>query len=207
MRSKFPWSELADGALALDASGMLNFLGTGISYELLSNLGRPILMAPKALGELKYHPIKGEEIGLSLMRLKSVGILTEVPLGHSGRAIYEELVGDGIGGGLDDGEAATIALAIEHATTTIAVLDEKKATRMFQERWPARLAVGTLTLLGLKDTRGTLSEEALADACFNALKHARMRVPREAVDWVINLIGAERASTCRALQKELRRLP
>lgn len=34
MRSKFPYRDLAEGALALDASGMLNFLGTGVGEEL-----------------------------------------------------------------------------------------------------------------------------------------------------------------------------
>lgn len=203
MRSKFPCRDLAEGALALDASGMLNFLGTGLEEELLDNLGRPIIMASKAIGELKYHPIDGQDIARSLERLKSRGILSEVGLGHAGHTIYSELAGEGIGAGLDDGEAATIALAIEHAATTIVVLDERKATRLFNERWPERLAVGTVTLLALTETRG-ITREKLGDACCSALTHARMRVPAEAVDWVIELIGAERACSFRALQKAMK---
>ena len=104
-----------------------------------------------------------------------------------------------LAGGLDDGEAATIAVAIEHFGEAVAVIDEKKASRIFLNRWSDRVTVDTVTLLAQADNRLSLDKNILADACFSALIHARMRVSREAIDWVIDLIGADRADRCPSL--------
>lgn len=43
------------------------------------------------------------------------------------------------------------------------------------------------------EVRGALGDDGLAEAVFNALHHGRTRVFRHHVDWVIALIGIDRA--------------
>ena len=50
MRSRFPSIDLPEGALAFDASAMINFLGTGMAEVLLANLGRQVVMATNGAG-------------------------------------------------------------------------------------------------------------------------------------------------------------
>lgn len=201
MRSRFPSVDLPQGALAFDASALINFLGTGMAEVLLANLGQQVVMAPSALGEVKYHPIRGHDLDGTLGKLKDQGMLIEHPLSENAKAIWWDLLGGDLAGGIDDGEAATIALAVEHARDTIVVIDERKATRIFGERWVDRLCVDTVTLLAQVRTRQGIAPEAFADACFSALHHARMRVPDDAVDWLVGIIGHERAAVCRALRQ------
>jgi hypothetical protein len=49
-----------------------------------------------------------------------------------------------------------------------------------------------------------LGESSTADAVFNALRFAWMRVPSSALEWVIELIGSERAATCECLPRAFR---
>ena len=204
MPSKFPSIDLPDVALAFDASAMINFLGTGIAETLLTNLGRSVIMPTAALAEVKYHPIQGHDLQATLSRLTSHGLVKQLSLPPRARAIHLELMGAGLAGGLDDGEAATIALAIEHSATTMVVLDERKAARIFSERWAERNCVDTVTLLA--EARGSMRSDEFANACFSALRHARMRVAPDDVDWMIETIGPERAIQCPSLCRALKRL-
>ena len=98
---------------------------------------------------------------------------------------------------MDDGEAATIALA-EQVNGT-AVLDDG----------PARKANGlshvplewTVDVLLHERVRAALGRAALAEAVYNALRLGRMRVPEQAWHEVIGLVGVERARACPSLPR------
>jgi hypothetical protein len=49
-----------------------------------------------------------------------------------------------------------------------------------------------------------LGNTAVADAVFDALRFARMRVPPSLLKWVVDLIGAERAAMCECLPRAFR---
>ena len=204
MKSRFPSLDLPRVPLAADASVAINLLGTGICELLIRNLARPIIMAEEALAEVYRHPFPGADLLAEMGRLRDGGFIREQTLGTGGRAIFRELIADDLKGGLDDGEAATIALAIEHSIDTVAVVDERKACRIFAERWGERTITNTVTLLAQPETQGKLKPDEFAQACQCALKHARMRVPAEAMDWMIGVIGLERARSIGALASALR---
>ncbi|MGE0852983.1 MAG: hypothetical protein AB7O44_25800 [Hyphomicrobiaceae bacterium] len=166
---------------------------------LLRNLGMRLLIAAEAYGEVRRHPIQGELIEPAMAALTSERLIEQVQLGSQGRNLFLELVANDLSGGLDDGEASTIAAALEHSNDAVVVIDEKKAARLLSERWPERRCVSTVTLLAQPRVRSGLSEDAFADAVFSALKHARMRVPADGLSWVADLIGAERAGQCPSL--------
>jgi hypothetical protein len=117
-------------------------------------------------------------------------------------ALFLELTGDDLLGGLDDGEAATIAYAIATSTEAVVVTDERKAARIFSERWPHRTLIDTVTLLAQPSHGAQVDEQMLANACFSALTHARMRVPSPGVEWIWELIGDERAAQCPSLRSK-----
>ena len=118
------------------------------------------------------------------------------------RAVFHELVSADLTGGLDDGEAATIAVTLEHFDRASAIIDEKKAARIFSARAGSRQLVDSVTLLAHLPLRSGISESELADALFSALRFARMRVPQEALQWVVDLIGEERARQCTSISRQ-----
>jgi predicted nucleic acid-binding protein len=199
MKSKFPSVELQGVPFVLDASAVINLLGTGMPAQLLRNLGTRVLIAAEAYGEVRRHPIPREPIGPVMAALTSERLIEQVQLGSHGRSVFLELVANDLSGGLDDGEASTIAAALEHSNNAVVVIDEKKAARVLSERWPKLHCVSTVALLSQPRIRGGLSDQAFADAVFAALTYARMRVPADRLDWVVELVGTERAGQCSSL--------
>lgn len=98
---------------------------------------------------------------------------------------------------LDDGEAATIAIAASRGFR--AVVDERKG------RTRAAALVGevepgwSLDILRHPMVMQSLGEHPAADAVYLALRHRRMRIPAECGDEIVKLIGRERALVCSCL--------
>ena len=80
---------------------------------------------------------------MAIVRLDTVG------LRH-----FSALVVGSVRDTLDDGEAATIACALEHEATVL--IDEKKATRLCAERFPHLTVGSTVDLFGCVAVRAVL---------------------------------------------------
>ncbi len=199
MRSRFPSIDLKGLPLILDASATINLLGTAIPEQFLRNVGSPVLMTAEAFGEVRRHPIRGQDSQSTMAALTAQGLLRVIELGERGRTIFRELVSGDLTEGLDDGEAASIAATIEHSVSAVVVIDERKARRIVGQQWPGCGCVDTLSVLAQPHLRVGLSDEVFAAAIFTALLHARMWVPQEAREWTIELIGEGRASKCSSL--------
>ena len=104
---------------------------------------------------------------------------------------------------LDDGEAATIAYAVGRGA--IAVIDERKATRIGAELFPALRIACTVDMLAHPQVQDDLGKEMLADAVFRALRDGRMRVFPHHIEWVVGLIGPEKVAACRSLPGSARK--
>lgn len=185
--------------LVLDASVAINLLATGIAGRLCELLACPISMETRAYREVRRHPIPGRDHSAELGKLIEAGTLVVRELSQTGLEIFYELASADIPGGLDDGEAATIALALTLPSQSIAVLDERKAKKLLSARWPAQVSFYTIDLLSDIRITSAMAAKDSADAIFDALTHARMRVPPEARQWVISVIGTERAARCPSL--------
>lgn len=98
---------------------------------------------------------------------------------------------------LDDGEAATIAIAARRGFR--AVVDERKgrvrAAALMNDVEPG----WSLDLLRHPSVVQSLGEHPAADALYLALRHGRMRIPAERRDEVVELIGRARALECPCL--------
>jgi predicted nucleic acid-binding protein len=193
----------ADAAVVVDTSVIINFNATGCAAALLRMLQVRVLAPDAVQTELGNGRAKGRQDAERLEALVADGLVDIVPLGGHGNGYFEELVIGSASDTLDDGEAATIACALERGLP--ALVDERKATRICAGRYPL-LALGcTIDLFAHPSLTRGMHDGVLATAVFNALQQGRMRVFPQYVDWVLNLIGPERAALCRSLPRAARR--
>ena len=193
----------SNDAWVLDASVIFNLLGCGIGAELLAALPGRALIADRVERELLYHPVKGLEIDASIRRWKSQHLLKTIAMGDSTLSRYFELVGQSPPEHLDDGEAASIAVAEDRNVGV--VLDERRARRIVSERFTTLKLQSTAGLFRLAANTGALDRDTLAMALHQALVTSKMRVvPTELIAWVVAVIGRERAAQCHSLPKRYR---
>ena len=193
----------SNDAWVLDASVVINLLGCGMGSEILAALPGQALIADRVERELRYHPIQGWEINEPMHRWQSQGLLKTVTMNESMLSRYLDLINPLPPDYLDDGEAASIAVA--EVLDADIVLDERRARRIVSERFTTLNLQSTAGLFRLAADSGALDRDALATAFHQALIQARMRVvPEELIAWVIAMIGRERASQCRSLPKRYR---
>jgi predicted nucleic acid-binding protein len=188
--------------VVIDASTVINLNATACGPRILKAIPNPFFVTDVVPGELLEDRRNGRNDGQLVTELVAAGLISVAKLDDLTESHFEDLV---IGRGdstLDDGEAATIAYGVEKGA--IALIDERKATRICGDRYP-RLTVGnSLDVLTHSAVLATLGDDATADAVFNALRFARMRVPPASLKWVLELIGAERAAMCECLPRAYR---
>ena len=180
--------------LVLDASTVLNLLGTGHVAKLLTLLGRRITVSEEAAAETVRDPLGGGPGSIAIADLTAAGLLEIVTLSTTAYDAFTNLIAAPSPDGLDDGEAATLALALDHDFT--AVLDERKAERIARELIPSRPPLCTIDLLSHPSIVANLGETMLSEMVFSALKYARMRVPVTFRTWVLERVGEDRISQC-----------
>ncbi len=185
-----------------DTSVIINLNATGYSEALLGALPNRFLVVEEVSFELEVDSRTGRNDAEALSALVAQGSVELVRLGDAGTQHFTSLVSGPANQTLDDGEAATIACALEHGATVL--IDERKAIRICAERF-GELSTGyTVDIFTQDDVQRILTRDTLADAVFNALYQGRMRVPDHYVGWVVNLIGEERAAQCRSLPAAVR---
>ena len=137
-----------------------------------------------------------------LANLVATSHIQIVSLGEVGQQVFGDLVIGPATETLDDGEAATIAYAEERGI--VPVIDERKARRICAQRFTRLRPLSTVDLFAAADVETSLGRRALADAVFQALRTARMRVLPQHIDWVVALIGADRVPQCPSLPRSVR---
>ncbi len=184
-----------------DTSVVINLNASGNAEAILGALPNRCVVVEEVSLELHAGRQRGRRDADSLAALIEQHLVEHTQLGDVGMPHFESLVSGSAAETLDDGEAATIACAIERSA--VALIDDRKAIRICTERFP-NLAVGcTVDVLAQRHVRAALGRR-FADVVFNALDRGRMRVPHRYGQWVVDLIGQERAAGCRSLPKRFR---
>lgn len=188
--------------LVADASVAINLNATGFAEPILDALPNRFAVVAEVMLELEDGRQRGRTDADALDALVAAGRVEVVRLGNPAVEQFTALVSGSAAETLDDGEAATIAYALEHGAT--ALVDERKANRICAERFPSLVTASTVDVLAHDAAVSAVGRNGLADAVFNALFHGRMRVPAQHVDWIVTLIGAERAERCVSLPRSVR---
>ena len=187
--------------VVLDTSVVIKLNATGCSGTILRALPNRCLVVEQVSLELQIGRRTGRGDADALAMLIEQKLVEHTQLGDTGMHHFATLVSGSAAETLDDGEAGTIACALEQGA--VALVDERKAIRICAERFPS-LGIGcTVDVLAQRHVQAALGG-GLADAVFNALDRGRMRVPDHHGQWVVDLIGRVRAAGCRSLPRRLR---
>ena len=188
--------------VALDTSAVINLNATGHAPAILRALAREIIVVDEVAYDLSKGIATGRRDAEHLEQLVAAGLIRRAALGEPGKAFFEWL---SIGAGddtLDDGEAATIALAAELGCA--AMVDESKGRRLCKSRHSSVPLVGSIEIFTQADVRRELGDR-LGEALYGALTVARMHVLSDHHAWVLEVLGPERAALCTSLRRSLRR--
>lgn len=191
------------GTLAADTSAIINLNATQYAADILRAMPERLIVVDISVGELDQGRKNGRADADLLAELRRAGLIEVSGLGVVGEAVFEQLVAGPANDTLDDGEAATIAYAVEHSLGI--VVDDGKARRICRERYPQVQMRSSVELFQHQILRSALGQERLASAVLNALRIGRMRVLPEHIPWVVELIGDKNASACSSLPKRSRR--
>lgn len=182
-----------------DTSVIININGTQCGADILRALPDRMLIVDIAAAELDDGRKNGRKDADLLTQLYDAQLVEFVSLGDAGAALFEQLVAGPAHATLDDGEAATIAYAVEHSLGII--VDDSKARRVCRERYNGVKLRCSVDLFKHPSVYNALGDERLSVAVLNALMNSRMRVIPEDVEWIVQLIGEEHAKSCRSLPK------
>ena len=187
--------------VVLDTSVVINLNATGCADAILRALPNRCIVVEQVSLELQVGRRTGRGDADALAMLIEQKLVEHAQVGDTGMRHFTTLVTGSAAETLDDGEAGTIACAVEQGA--VALVDERKAIRICAERFPS-LGIGcTVDVLAQRHVQAALGS-SLADAVFNALDRGRMRVPDHHGQWVLDLIGVTRAAACRSLPKRFR---
>jgi predicted nucleic acid-binding protein len=199
-----PLSCLLDpsAVLVADTSVAINLNASGSASKILRALPNKLVMVDLVSAELEMGRDKGR-IDADLNKdLVEAGLINIVSLGSAGHKRFEELVIGRAGETLDDGEAGTLAYAAAFGAT--AIIDERKALRICAMRFSAVRTAVTVDIFAHPEIEKALGRAQLAEAVFQSLRDARMRVLENHVPWVLDLIGPDRAAQCTCLPRGAR---
>lgn len=190
----------SDNFFIADASVAINLNATRCIDQIINSLPGKMVITDIAMEEVRAGPLNGRLSIDPITRLIESNAIDVVSLSDIGMEIYANLITGHTTETLDDGEAATIAYAVEGKG--LALIDEKKAVRIAKQKFPSLSLASTLDIVAHPDIQQALGTDGLSNAVLNALQDARMGVSIQAVDWVVGLIGVERALLCSSLPKQ-----
>jgi len=202
MRHQSLLSDVRAMAIA-DASVMINLCACGSGRAVLEALPVRLMMVREAIAEVSTDRRTGRADDQILAGFLSDGLVEEGRLEDVGEEIFAELVIGGAAETLDDGEAASIALALTRGSAVI--IDENKANSLCARRFPklSRLSSGDLFLHDAVARK--LGKAIHQEVIFNALRFARMRVQDHHLKAIATLLSVERLQQCPSLPAVLRR--
>lgn len=192
--SSFP--DLGGSDVVADTSVLINLDASGHAGAIIRATSGVLLTTKNAIEELLEGERRGYSTATELRTLQKEGVVKVVELGDAEETIYRTLIEGPAARTLGDGEAATIAYAVQNEA--VALIDEKKAKRICSERFTGILVTTTTDMMLHQNVAQALGPSHV-EAVHAALKYARMHVPRERVGDVIQLLGNDRSIECASL--------
>ena len=189
-------------AVVADASAAISITASGHAAPILHAIPNHFAVPDVVVSELESGGRRGHANADQLKELVDSGLVEIVTMGDEATIHFEKLVVGPARSTLDDGEAATIACALER--NAIPLIDERKGRHICANRYPD-LRLGSTTDVFVHPEVGiALGDSGLTLAVLNALKKSRMRVLDHHLTWVVDLIGTENAASCESLPRHVR---
>ena len=192
----------SEAPMLADTSVVINLDATGCFGRILDALPNRLQVSEIVEHEVRLGEIDGAREKSGILEIIACGQVDVVGLAGEGLRRFRSLTSGRAVETLGDGEAATIACALELGA--IALIDERKGLRISAEKFPSLVTATTLDTLAHPRVQAGLGVERLTEAVFNALTRARMRVPQQYYRWVVDLIGADNARKCNSLPRWVR---
>ena len=190
--------------LVADTSVIINLVASGYAEEIISGLSNPVFVVDEIVGELNQGKLSGCKDVDVLLELIQKNVIKRVSLDDEGWEHFGDLVSGSSRTSLDDGEAATLAYCV--VNNLVPVIDEKKANQVCQKRYKKLRPISSAALFKLASQGDIVEPSSLSDALFRALTIGRMFVMQHHLDWVVNMVGSDRAVKCNSISKRSRRL-
>jgi predicted nucleic acid-binding protein len=183
--------------LVLDTSVLINLHASKYGERILSAIPNDMVVPQIVAGELEHETSRRNGEYSFLHALVSGGLVTLANLTDAEYQTFHKLTSTSPS--LDDGEAATIAVAT--ARHFLPVIDERRGRTQAGVLMNARVPSWSLDLFRHPTAIAVLGNELAIEALYLALRDGRMRVPSGSADGVIALIGMERSRDCTCLPK------
>ena len=193
------------GMCVCDASFWINLVATCRAELILRAIKPLMVITDVALAELERGRAKGRITAEAVNALVAQGLVGVVCCASEDEELFLSLVVGPAAETLDDGEAATLVYAAR--SSTVAVIDERKATSIAASRFPGLGVWSTLDVLLADGVVTTFGRGEISEAIFGALTGARMRVPLHHLHDVVELLGTDRVMQCPSLPARLRQRP
>lgn len=190
-------SSLIDFAspLVIDTSVLINLHACNYGAQILAAIPNDFIIPDIVAGELEHETSRRNgEYGF-VNALVADGIVTLTNLTDEEYELFQTLTSTSPS--LDDGEAATIAVAA--ARCLLPLIDERRGRARAQTLLKARAPGWSLDLFCHPAVSVALGHQTAVEALYLALRDGRMRIPAENADSVIAIIGMERSRDCTCL--------
>lgn len=181
--------------LVLDTSVLINLHACRCGERILSSLPNSILLPEIVVSELTHETSRRNGEHQFVQYLVANKIVEVAELDERGYEIFGDLV---LGSpSLGDGEAATIATAAR--LKCLPVVDDQKGRNMSQPYLPDKGPAWSLDLICHPQVVAELGDRLFTEALFHALHDGRMRIREDRCDYIVSLIGPQRAIECPSL--------
>ena len=186
--------DIAD-PLILDTSVLINLHACKYGERILTSIPNDVVVSAIVAGELEHETSRQNGEHRFLRDLVTGGIVTLASMTDAEYEIFHELASTSPS--LDDGEAATIAIAA--ARHFLPVIDERRGRSRASMLMTTRTPAWSLDLFRHPTVIAVIGDQPALEALYLALRDGRMRIPAESGDDVIALIGMERSRDCSCL--------
>ena len=185
--------------LVADASVAINLIASGFAREILQSIPNKVVLTEIVFREILGGAKKGRDESSTIIELVNEMKMEIIKLTPQAEERFEDLVVGDAASTLDDGEASTIAHAVENLG--IAIIDEKKAYKICGEKYPYLRIGSSLDLFFHPSVQSALGKINLSISLENALRKARMRVLPHFIQNVVGLIGPDKAAEFKSLPR------
>lgn len=190
-------SSLSDTLTPLvpDTSVLINLHACTFGAQVLRAIPNDIILPETVVAELNHETSHANGENGFIQRLIAENVVRVVQMDDAAAHVFETLIRSP--GSLDDGEAATIAVAVSQGF--LPVVDERKGRAQAKSLMNGQAPAWSLDLLVHPAVQSGLVGDGYIEAVYLALREGRMRIDEERCDAVVQLIGIERAKDCTSL--------